>query len=161
MILLYVSEISSAPLFKQTSQEPALCPSSTSSVYAYHFLSSISVSALLRWLTLSFPPFLPHIHCPPACRILTAGCVYHPLSQTEASHHMAGWQTDLVLHFLGSTLPAAQFIQLAWLSVETSGILITKMMYFNPTNSIQRAKALMIYVRVCAEMFAFFSGIYF
>lgn len=57
---------------------------------------------------------------------------------------MAGWQADLVLHFLGFH-DAAQLIQLAWLAVETSAILITKMMYFNPTNSIQLWGAEMIY----------------
>lgn len=69
---------------------------------------------------------------------------------------MAGWQADLVLHFLGS-YAAAQLIQLAWLSAETSAILITKMMYFNPTNSIQ---AVMIYVFVRVQKYAYFLKIH-
>lgn len=45
----------------------------------------------------------------------------------------------------------ARLIQLAWLAVETSAILITKMMYFNPTSSVQRRIALDdLWVRVSA-----------
>lgn len=101
----------------------------------------------------SFPPFLHSLHPSPptACRTLTAGRVYHPLSGRGITSHgrLAGWPCAA----LPGIHTAARLIQLARLAVETSAILITKMMYFNPTNSIQQWKAaktdVYVFVHTC------------
>lgn len=71
-----------------------------------------------------------------------AQCVHHPLSDRGITSHgrLAGWPCLA----LPGILEAARLIHLAWLAAETSAILITKMMYFNPANSIQMWKAVII-----------------
>ncbi len=96
----------------------------------------------------SFPSSIP-LHLPTACRTLTAGCVYHQLSDRGITSHcrLAGWPCRA----LSAIHTTARLIQLAWLAEETSAILITKMMYFNPTKSIQQWKAGAIY-SLCVHM---------
>ena len=133
---------SSSRLLKSPPSAPPLLPLFMLIVF---FLQSLFLPSLAN-------PFIPSLPSPPPL----PSCLPHPNSWVHVSSAVSergitshGRLADWPCPALPGIHTAAQLIQLAWLSVETSGIVITKMMYFNPTNSIQRAKALMIYVHVC------------
>lgn len=103
----------------------------SSSDFFYTLLSYNSIP----FLHPSPPPYcLPHPN---------SSVVYHALSGWGITSHgrLTGWPCPA----LPGIHDAARLIQLAWLAMETSAILITKLMYINPTNSIQLWRAEMIY----------------
>lgn len=118
------------------------------------------LSLLLFMSSISF-------HLSTVCCTLTARRVHHPLSGRRITSHgrLAGWPCPA----LPRIHTASQLIQLAWLSEETSVILITKMMYFNPSCFIQLWKQLWLmfvclfmglFVYVCKNNICICSGSY-
>lgn len=151
MVYFCVFKFLSTTLLQPDMQlEPFLHPPLLTFIFLISFLPFMNCFfhvCLALILVLPFFPSSIPLHTPTACRTLTAGCVYHPLSDRGITSH--GRLADWPCPALPGIHTAARLIQLAWLATETSAILITKMMYFNPTNSIHWRKAAVIYVCVC------------